>query len=130
VAFKKKPSEQLPPMELAIMQVLWERGASTVQQVQERLQGEPAYTTVQTILNIMAQKKRVQRTPRGRAFEYAAALEQEKARGRAVEDLVQRMFGGRVDALLMNLVKSKKVDKQTLARLKKAIEDKESGNKA
>ena len=122
MAFKKKLSEQLPPMELAIMHVLWEQGASTVQEVQEKLEGAPAYTTVQTILNVMAKKKRVSRKLQGRAFVYRAALEQEKAMGSAVQDLVERMFGGRVEALLMNLVKTEKVDAKTLARLKKVIE--------
>ena len=122
MAFKKKLSEQLPPMELAIMHVLWEQGASTVQEVQEKLQGEPAYTTVQTILNVMAKKGRVARKLQGRAFVYRPALEREKAMGSAVQDLVERMFGGRVEALLMNLVKTEKVDAKTLARLKKVIE--------
>jgi predicted transcriptional regulator len=122
VAFKKKPSEQLPPMELAIMHVLWEQGASTVQEVQEKLEGEPAYTTVQTILNVMAKKGRAKRKLQGRAFVYRAALEREKAMGSAVQDLVERMFGGRVEALLMNLVKTEKVDAKTLARMKKVIE--------
>ena len=122
MAFKKKLSEQLPPMELAIMHVLWEQGASTVQEVQEKLQGEPAYTTVQTILNVMAKKGRVARKLQGRAFVYRPALEREKAMGSAVQDLVERMFGGRVEALLMNLVKTEKVNAKTLARMKKIIE--------
>ncbi len=125
MAIKRKASEQLPPMELAIMHVLWERGPSTVQEVQALLDGNPAYTTVQTILNIMAQKRRTRRTLRGKAYVYRAALEREAAMGSAVEDLVERMFGGRVDALLMNLVETEKVDDATLAKLKKAIAERE-----
>ncbi len=56
---RKQVSEVLPPVELAMMQVLWAQGPSTVQEVQERMEGEQAYTTVQTILNIMVQKGRV-----------------------------------------------------------------------
>ncbi len=129
MAFKKKVSEQLPPMELAIMQVLWERGPSTVQEVQAQMEGEPAYTTVQTILNIMLKKGRTKRaleSARGKAYVYRAALSQELAMGSAVEDLVERMFGGRMDALLMNLVESEKVGEDTLAKLKKAIAEKEA----
>jgi predicted transcriptional regulator len=125
VAIKKKASEQLPPMELAIMQVLWERGPSTVQEVQAELAGEPAYTTVQTILNIMAQKRRTKRTLRGKAYVYRAALSRELARGSAVEDLVTRMFGGSVESLLMNLTKPEKVDDETWARLRQAIAERE-----
>ena len=122
MAFKKKASEQLPPMELAIMHVLWEKGPSTVQAVQTQLEGDPAYTTVQTILNIMEKKGRTKRTLRGKAYVYRAALSRELAMGSAVEDLVQRMFGGSVETLLMNLVKTEKVDAETLAKLRRAIE--------
>lgn len=122
---KKKVSEQLPPVELAMMQVLWAQGPSTVQEVQERMEGEQAYTTVQTMLNIMVQKGRVERTLRGKAYVYRAALSREVAMGSAVEDLVQRMFGGRVEALLMNLVEREKVDEDTIAKLKQAIAERE-----
>jgi BlaI family transcriptional regulator, penicillinase repressor len=125
VAIKRKASEQLPPMELAIMQVLWERGPSTVQEVQAQLEGEPAYTTVQTILNIMAQKGRTKRTLNGKAYVYRAALSRELAMGSAVQDLVERMFGGSVESLLMNLTKPEKVDAETWARLRQAIAEKE-----
>lgn len=125
MAIKKKASEQLPPMELAIMHVLWERGPSTVQEVQAELAGEPAYTTVQTILNIMAQKGRTKRTLRGKAYVYRAALSRELARGSAVQDLVERMFGGSVESLLMNLTKPETVDAETWARLRRAIAERE-----
>ena len=125
MAIRKKASEQLPPMELAIMQVLWERGPSTVQEVQAQLEGEPAYTTVQTILNIMAQKGRTKRTLRGKAYVYRAALSRELARGSAVQDLVERMFGGSVESLLMNLTRPETVDAETWARLRRAIAEKE-----
>ena len=54
-----------------------------------------------------------------------AVLEREVAMGSAVEDLVQRMFGGRVEGLLMNLVEREKVSEETLAKLKKAIAERE-----
>jgi BlaI family transcriptional regulator, penicillinase repressor len=93
--------------------------------VQAELAGEPAYTTVQTILNIMAQKGRTKRTLRGKAYVYRAALSRELARGSAVQDLVERMFGGSVESLLMNLTKPETVDAETWARLRRAIAEKE-----
>ena len=125
MGIKKKASEQLPPMELAIMQVLWKRGPSTVQEVQAELEGKPAYTTVQTILNIMVQKGRAKRTLRGKAYVYRAALSRDLAMGSAVQDLVERMFGGSVESLLMNLVKQEKVDQKTWSRLRRAIAERE-----
>jgi predicted transcriptional regulator len=122
---KARPAPQIPPMELAIMHVLWENGPSTVQQVQERLRGEPAYTTVQTIMNTMEKKGRTKRKLTGKAFVYRAAVDQDVAAGGAVRDLVDRVFKGSVEGLLMNLVKTDQVDKKTLKRLKLLVAEKE-----
>ena len=122
---KRKPNQQLPPMELSIMHVLWESGPSTVQEVQVRLEGEPAYTTVQTIMNTMERKKRVRRILKGKAYVYRALLLEEAAMGGAVEDFVQRVFKGSVEGLLMNLLKTERVDVETLDRLKRLVAEKE-----
>ena len=124
---RKWSVKQIPPMELAILHVLWENGPSTVQQVQERLEGEPAYTTVQTIMNTMEQKGRTKRTLRGKAFVYRAGIDQDSAQGGVVSDLVERVFRGSVEGLLVNLVKTGQVDEKTLKRLKRhlaALEEK------
>jgi BlaI family transcriptional regulator, penicillinase repressor len=124
---RKQQSAQLPPMELAIMHVLWEKGPSTVQEVQTRLEGKPAYTTVQTILNTMTKKGRTKRTLNGKAYVYRPVLSRELAMGSAIRDLVKRMFGGSVEALLMNLVETEKLDDETWKRLRLAIEEREEG---
>ncbi len=56
-----KQSEQLTTLELEIMQVLWETGAANVQTVQQHLERELAYTTVQTMLNVLLRKGKVKR---------------------------------------------------------------------
>lgn len=124
---RKQQSAQLPPMELAIMHVLWEKGPSTVQEVQARLERKPAYTTVQTILNTMTKKGRTKRTLNGKAYVYRPVLSRELAMGSAIRDLVKRMFGGSVEALLMNLVETEKLDDETWKRLRLAIEEREEG---
>ena len=124
---RKQQSAQLPPMELAIMHVLWEKGPSTVQEVQTRLEGKPAYTTVQTILNTMTKKGRTKRTLNGKAYVYRPVLSRELAMGSAIRDLVKRMFGGSVEALLMNLMETEKLDDETWKRLRLAIEEREEG---
>jgi predicted transcriptional regulator len=108
---------QLPPMELSIMHILWEHGPSQVQQIRDRLEGDPAYTTVQTVMNKMERKGRVKRSLSGRAYIYTAVLKKDTALGRAATDLVQRVFQGSVEGLLMSLVKSKHLDEPTLRRL-------------
>ena len=122
----RKSSSQLTPLELRIMQVLWENGASTVQAVQEKLPGELlAYTTVQTMLNVLQRKGKVKRRLVGKAYEYRPVLSRERALREAAGDLLDRMFGGSVDALLMSLVKSRQIDATKLAKLQQLIDEHE-----
>src|SRR5277367_2963988 len=95
---RAKSAGVLTPLELQIMQVLWDAGPSTVSAVQEKLGSDLAYTTVQTMLNVLLRKKKVRRNPAGRAFAYRPAISREGAMGSALNDLVSRMFGGSGEA--------------------------------
>jgi predicted transcriptional regulator len=106
------------------MKTLWESGPGNVQGVQEKLPGErPAYTTVQTMLNILQRKGKVKRRLVGKTYEYRAVLSREKAVREALGDLLDRMFGGSVEDLLMTLVKSRQLDVDKLAQLQQLIEE-------
>jgi BlaI family penicillinase repressor len=126
-----KKSQQLTPLELQIMNVLWDIGPANVQAVQEKLAGTQklAYTTVQTMLNVLHRKRRVKRTLRGRAFDYAPLLTREKAARDAIGDMIDRLFGGSVDGLLMSLVKNKQLDPKKLEGLSRLVDNHESGKK-
>ena len=113
------------PLELQIMQVLWDKDGATVAEVQERLASDLAYTTVQTMLNVLLRKKRVRRDLAGRAFVYRPSVSQEKAMGTALDDLVARMFGGSGEALLMALIDTRKVTPEALARATRLLEERE-----
>ncbi|AEU38612.1 BlaI/MecI/CopY family transcriptional regulator [Granulicella mallensis] len=114
----------LTKLELQIMQVIWKRGPSNVSAVQEGLEQELAYTTVQTMLNILQRKGKLKRELRGRAFEYSATVTEAKALGHAVKDLVDRMFGGSSEDLVMSLIKSRQIDAKKIAELSKRLEEK------
>ena len=123
------PKAQLTRLELQIMQVLWKDGPSTVQSVQQRLPGDPlAYTTVQTMLNILQRKGKVKRKLLGKAYEYRPVLGRDKALREAASDMLDRMFGGSVEALLMSLVKSNQLDAEKLAKVQKLIESQEQAD--
>lgn len=111
-----RAKDVLTPLELEIMQVLWAAGPSTVADVQARLPSELAYTTVQTMLNVLLRKKKVKRAQAGRAFRYQPAVSRERAVGSALDDLVARMFGGSGEALLMALVDGRKITAEDVAR--------------
>jgi predicted transcriptional regulator len=121
MARRKKRSDSLTPLELDIMQVLWREGPSNVQVVHAKLKSDLAFTTVQTMLNVLYQKGRAQRTLKGRAYEYRPADSKESVVGQAVGDLVRRMFGGSTEDLVMSLVKTRQIDPATLARLSQQI---------
>ncbi len=118
--------DTLTKLELQIMQVIWRQGASNVGAVQEGLEQELAYTTVQTMLNILHRKGKLKRKLHGRAYEYSATVTEAKALSHAVRDLVDRMFGGSNEELVMSLIKSKQIDAKRIAKLSKKL-DEESG---
>jgi predicted transcriptional regulator len=126
---RKKGSASLTPLELQIMQVLWKEGPGNVQHVQKSLPvgTDLAYNTVQTMLNILHRKGRVRRTLKGRAYTYRPAVSKEKALGHAVRDLVERMFGGSSEELVMSLIKSRQVDPSRIADLSRRIAEQEGG---
>jgi predicted transcriptional regulator len=118
----EREKETLTKLELQIMQVIWRHGASNVGAVQEALEQQLAYTTVQTMLNILHRKGKLKRKLRGRAFEYSATVTEVKALNHAVRDLVDRMFGGSSEELVMSLIKSRQIDAKRIARLSKQLD--------
>jgi predicted transcriptional regulator len=109
--------QTLTPLELEIMQVLWEQGACTVAEVQPKLKGDLAYTTVQTMLTVLLKKGKVTREPDGRAYRYRPAVSRTFATGGALKDMVKRMFGGSPEALLMALVDTRQISAEQLTRI-------------
>jgi predicted transcriptional regulator len=116
---RKKGSNSLTPLELQIMQVLWSEGPSNVLHVQKCLSPNTdlAYNTVQTMLNILHRKGRVRRRLNGRAYVYRTVASRETVLAQAVRDLVERMFGGSSEDLVMSLIKSRQVDPERIADL-------------
>lgn len=127
----EREKEGLTKLELQIMQVIWRRGASNVGEVQEGLEQQLAYTTVQTMLNILHRKGKLKRKLRGRAYEYSATVTEAKALNHALRDIVDRMFGGSSEELVMNLIKSKQLDPKKIAELTRRLEEgeKEGGER-
>ena len=128
----------LTKLELQIMQAIWKLGASgnssakpagsvkgacSVKDVQQALPQPLAYTTVQTMLNILERKGKLKRKLRGRAYVYSATVTEAKASRHAVRDLVDRMFGGSADELVMSLIKSRQIDPKRIAELSRRLEE-------
>jgi BlaI family penicillinase repressor len=114
---------ELTRLELQIMQVIWKQGASNVAAVQQALPQQLAYTTVQTMLNILERKGKLKRKLRGRAYVYSATVTEARASRHAVRDLVDRMFGGSADELVMSLIKSRQIDPKRIAELSRRVRE-------
>lgn len=120
-------SDALTQLELEIMNVLWESGPANVQTVQKALDRELAYTTVQTMLNILHRKGRVKRVLEDRAYVYQPTVSRKKALSETVSEIVEKMFGGSAESLVISLVDAKRLTPEKLARLKKLVEQSQGG---
>src|ERR1700677_3763312 len=107
----------LTKLEIKIMQVIWKCGRCMVSAVQEEPEPPLAYTTVQTMLNILERKGKLKRELRGRAYIYSATITEAKALGQGVRDLIDRMFGGSSEELVMSLLKNGQINAKKLAEI-------------
>ena len=110
--------------ELAILRVLWERGASTVRQVHEVLGRDrpTAYTTALKLLQIMTEKGLVRRDETDRTHVYHARLSEEQTQRQLIRDLVDRAFGGSASKLVMQALAAKRTSAEELIEIRKLID--------
>ena len=121
----RRKSEQMTPLELEIMQVLWETGPASVQTVQKGLKRELAYTTVQTMLTVLHRKQKVKRVLKDKAYIYKPAVTQSKFTGHAVREFIDRLFGGSAEGLVVSLIQEKHLTPERLAALHALVEKEE-----
>jgi predicted transcriptional regulator len=117
--------------ELAILRILWDRGASTVRQVHEALSRErpSAYTTALKMLQIMTEKGLVRRDDRDRTHIFQPRLTEEQTQRQLVRDLVDRAFGGSASKLVLQALASKRATPDEIVEIRRLIETRrESGN--
>ena len=126
-----KPTKQPTPAELAILQVLWRRGPSTVREVHAALDREKptGYTTVLKLMQIMAEKGLVARDERQRAHVYRARLPRVETQKRLVADLLDRAFGGSAAQLVMQALSARRASPQELAQIRRMLEEYERNSR-
>ena len=110
--------------ELAILGILWDKGASTVRQVNEEMnkQQRTGYTTTLKLMQIMTEKGLVVRDDSKFQHVYEPAMSEEKTQKQLVGDLLERAFAGSAEKLVMRALSAKKVSGKELAKIKKMIE--------
>src|SRR5216110_2424712 len=106
--------------ELAILRVLWSRGASTVRDVYDQLNrnAPTGYTTVLKLLQIMTEKGLVVRDETQRAHIYEARYSEQKTQRQLLTDLMERGFGGSSVKLVMQALSSNKASAEELEAIR------------
>ena len=114
---------KLSKLELQIMDVLWSHGPSSVREVQERLSGDPAYTTVQTMMVRLEAKQALRRARKvSNAFIFEAVISRAAAQRRLVDDFLS-LFGGRMQPVMSHLVESGKLTLQDVQEAEKRLKE-------
>ncbi|MFO0980616.1 MAG: BlaI/MecI/CopY family transcriptional regulator [Planctomycetota bacterium] len=116
-------SIQLGDLQLAIMRVLWDKGAATVADVHLALLEERglAPTTIATMLQKMERKGVVAHQSEGRRFIYRPAIRERDVHRSMVKDLVERVFQGDASALVHHLLSEREIDGDELEKLKALV---------
>jgi BlaI family transcriptional regulator, penicillinase repressor len=124
---KTPPTPRPTDGELAILRVLWRRGASTVRQVHEELSQErpTAYTTALKLLQIMTEKGLVRRDESDRTHVYQARNSEEHTQRQLVRDLLDRAFGGSSSKLVMQALNARRASSDELSEIRRLIDGRE-----
>jgi predicted transcriptional regulator len=122
----RRTSETLTEAELRIMQVLWQNGPGSVQQILDALPAKPAlaYNTVLTTIRILEKKGYVGHDKDGRAHIYRPLVERDEASRSEIRHLVSRFFRNSHEDLVLNILEDRGVAPEELDRLRKMLEAK------
>ena len=119
-------ARELTERELEVMHVFWDRGEITAADARDELARsgrDLAYTTVATLVRILMEKGFLQQTTQERPFRYKPVRTFEEVSGSLVSDLVERVFGGSRERLLMRLIDQKKLSARERALLEEILRE-------
>ncbi len=111
------------PLELHIMQALWNAGRLAIREIQETFpeRGRPAYTTIQTTIYRLEKKKAVRRARKiGNADIFEALVTREAAQSRLIDDVL-RLFGGRAQPVMAHLIDAGKLTLDDVEEARKTL---------
>ena len=116
---------QPTPSELAILHILWSRGASTVREIHEELAKEKnvGYTSALKLLQIMTTKGIVKRIEDQRAHIYSANQPAEKTKQDFATDVLQRVFRGSASQLMQHALSGKRSSKKEIDEIRKLLDE-------
>lgn len=113
--------EGLTARESQIMQIIWDSGEASVEDIQAKLPDRLVDSTIRTMLQIMEDKGYVTFHKQSRAKIYRAIIEREEIQSSAVQQMIDRLFGGSAEMLLARMVENEQVDLDELDRLRRKL---------
>jgi BlaI family transcriptional regulator, penicillinase repressor len=114
---------KLTKLELQIMEVLWDRGATSIREIQEAFpeRARPAYTTIQTTVYRMEKKKVVRRVKKiSNAHIFEPVVSRHAAQRRLIDELLS-LFGGRTQPVMAHLIESGRLTLDDLREAEKTM---------
>lgn len=113
--------------ELEILNILWEKGPSTVRDVHEVLERskEAGYTTTLKLMQIMHDKKLLIRDETSRSHIYTANISQQKTQGQLVKKFIDNVFNGSASQLVLQALGNHKANRQELDEIKQLLAEME-----
>lgn len=125
----RRKSEKPTKRELEILAVLWRQGPRTVRQVHEELEahGRRGYTGTLKLMQIMAEKGLVKRDESQRSHTYRAALEQAAAQRGVVRELLDLVFAGSTEQLVLGALEAQEVSPDELKRIRRMLDTLQGG---
>jgi BlaI family transcriptional regulator, penicillinase repressor len=117
---------KLTQLELQIMEAFWNKGASSIREIQESLpeSQRPAYTTVQTTVYRLEAKKTVRRVKKiSNAHIFEAIISRSDAQGSLIDGLLS-LFGGATQPIMSHLAKTGKLSMEDLKDVRKILSKK------
>jgi len=119
----------LTDREASLMEILWDRGPSTVAEVRAELPDDLAYTTVLTILRNLEGKGYVTHEEEGRAHRYVPLVERDAAQRSALQALKHKLFRGSTELLMTRLVAEKDLSDAQIKRIQRLLDAQPEGRK-
>jgi len=126
---RKRKSARLSAGEMELLQMLWRAGDVTLSEAQAQFGRPIGYTTIQTRLNRLVEKRAVTRSAE-RPARYAAALRPEQVSAGHLDLLLERVSQGSVVPLVAHLVRDRALSPHDIAELKQLIAEAERQGKA
>jgi BlaI family transcriptional regulator, penicillinase repressor len=119
--------EDLGELQREVVRIVWAHAPVTAETVRERLSKPLKESTVRTVLRRLEEKGYVSHTVDGRTYVFSATEPRPQVAARAVKRIVDWLCNGSVDEVLVGMVDARMLDRRTLQRLAKRIEDAKGG---